>query len=159
MTNYKYFNSYTKYLVGHQGTQVIYEATFIEDLVLVMVDVLVKHNDGKFDLYEIKMNAEINEAIKADLAVQYVVCKKRFGNKLNSFNLILGRKDENKPYEIFDLTQELSLKADSVNQKIEEFKELLDKTEPSISMSEHCLSPYECEFTNYCKGISKTNFD
>jgi hypothetical protein len=155
LTNYNYYNSYTKYLIGDSATQIIYEASFIEDLVLVMVDVLVKREDGKIDLFEIKMNAEINVAIKADLAVQYAVCKKRFGDKLNSFNLILGRKDEKKPYEIFDLTRELSLMTNTVFQKIEEFKGLLDGTEPRISMSEHCLSPYECEFTNYCKGISK----
>lgn len=151
LTNYKYFNSYTKYLVENNLTNIIYEASIIEDLVLVMCDILVKRNDGKIDLFEIKMNTEINEAIKADLAVQYAICKKRFGNKLNSFNLILRKNDEVQPYEIIDLTEELAPKMESVEKQITEFKELLLGQEPNLEMGNHCLKPYECDFTNYCR--------
>jgi hypothetical protein len=151
LTNYKYFNSYTKYLVENNLTYIIYEASIIEDLVLVMCDILVKRNDGKIDVFEIKMNTEINEAIKADLAVQYTICKKRFGDKLNSFNLILRVNNENQPFQIIDLTAELSNKIEQVELQISEFKNILDLNEPIISMSDHCLIPYECDFTNYCR--------
>ena len=151
LTNFKYFNSYTKFLVENNLTNIIYEASIIEDLVLVMCDILVKRDDGKIDLYEIKMNTEINEAIKADLAVQYTICSKRFGDKLNSFNLILRKNDEAKPYEIIDLTEELAPKMESVEKQITEFKELLLGHEPNLEMGDYCLSPYECDFTNYCR--------
>jgi hypothetical protein len=151
LTNYKYFNSYTKYLIQQTNTEIIYEASIIEDLVLVMCDILVKRKDGKIDVYEIKMNTEINEAIKADLAVQYTICKKRFGDKLNSFNLILRVNNENQPFQIIDLTAELSNKIEQVELQISEFKKVLDLQEPTISMGDYCLSPYECDFTNYCR--------
>jgi hypothetical protein len=151
LTNFKYFNSYTKFLVENNLTNIIYEASIIEDLVLVMCDILVKREDGKIDLFEIKMNTEINDAIKADLAVQYTICKKRFGDKLNSFNLILRKNDEAQPYEIMDLTEELALKTGAVEKQITEFKETLIGQEPEQEMGDYCLSPYECDFTNYCR--------
>ena len=151
LTNFKYFNSYTKFLVENNLTNIIYEASIIEDLVLVMCDILVKRDDGKIDLFEIKMNTEINDAIKADLAVQYTICKKRFGDKLNSFNLILRKNDEAQPYEIMDLTEELALKTEAVEKQITEFKETLIGQEPEQEMGDYCLSPYECDFTNYCR--------
>lgn len=149
--NFKYFNSYTNYLIENPNAKIIYEASIIEDLLLVMCDVLVKREDGKLDFYEIKMNTEVNEAIKSDLAIQYSICKKRFGDKLNSFNLILRVKDEGKPYRIIDMTNDLSKKTGAVEKQISKFKEVLGLQEPIISMSNHCLTPYECEFTNYCQ--------
>jgi hypothetical protein len=151
LTNFKYFNSYTKHLVENNLTNIIYEASIIEDLVLVMCDILVKRDDGKIDLFEIKMNTEINDAIKADLAVQYTICRKRFGDKLNSFNLILRKNDQAQPYEIIDLTEELAPKMEVVEKQITEFKELLLGQEPNQEMGNHCLTPYECDFTNYCR--------
>lgn len=151
LKNFKYCNSYTKYLIGNKSKNIIYEASIIEDLVLVMCDILVKREDGKIDLFEIKMNTEINDAIKADLAVQYTICKKRFGDKLNSFNLILRKNDQAQPYEIIDLTEELAPKMEVFEKQITEFKETLLGQEPEQEMGDHCLTPYECDFTNYCR--------
>ena len=151
LKNFKYYNSYTKYLIGNKSTNIIYEAAIIEDYVLVMCDILVKRADGKIDIFEIKVNSEINEAIKSDLAVQYTICKKRFGDQLNAFHLILRKNDQAQPYEIIDLTEELAPKMEVVEKQITEFKELLLGQEPNQEMGNHCLTPYECDFTNYCR--------
>jgi hypothetical protein len=151
LKNFKYYNSYTKYLIGNKSTNIIYEATIIEDNVLVMCDILVKRADGKIDIFEIKVNSEINEAIKSDLVVQYSICKKRFGDQLNAFHLILRKNDQAQPFEIIDLTDELGPKTEAVEKQITEFKETLLGQEPEQEMGDHCLSPYECDFTNYCR--------
>lgn len=148
--NFAYFNSYTNYLLSQSTETVIYEATLIEDDVLVMCDILVKHENGAIDIYEIKLNTEPNDAILSDLAIQYTICKKRFGSKLRSFNLILRSTDTDSTFKIHDLTNDLSRNVESINQKIREFKSILSKAEPEIEMGRQCQSPYECDFTGYC---------
>src|SRR5690606_19281302 len=76
--NFAYFNSYTEYLLSNKGRQVLYEATIIENEVLVMCDILIKNMDDTIDIYEIKLNKEMNEAIMNDLSIQYWICKERF---------------------------------------------------------------------------------
>lgn len=148
--NFFYFNSYTKYLTEESTTNVIYEASIIEDEVLVMCDILVKNEDGKIDVFEIKLNTEINDAIKSDLAIQYTICKKRFGEQLNSFNLILRSNDKDQPYKIIDVTEDVSKLTLEVETQIAHFKNVLTNQEPTISMGSHCAKPYACDFTNYC---------
>lgn len=148
--NFFYFNSYTKYLTEESTTNVIYEASIIEDEVLVMCDILVKNEDGKIDIFEIKLNTEINDAIKSDLAIQYTICKKRFGEQLNSFNLILRSNEDDQPFKIIDVTEDVSKLTLEVDRQIAHFKNVLTNQEPTISMGSHCEKPYACDFTNYC---------
>ena len=150
--NFAYFNSYSHYLLSLPTKQTIYEATIIEDQVLVMCDVLIKNEDGAIHVYEIKLNSELNDAIIADLTVQYFICKKRFASNLKSFNLILRTAGENKLWKIENLTDELEKNTESVSNKISAYKAILQNTEPAISMGDHCNKPYECEFIEYCRN-------
>ncbi len=148
--NFAYFNSYTRHLINSTNSQTIYEATIIEEEVLVMCDILVKNEDGNIHIYEIKLNTELNEAIIADLAVQYTICKKRFASNLKSFNLVLRTEDKIKNWKIENLTSDLEKQMDNVITKINDYKMILQKDEPTILMGEHCNKPYECEFIEYC---------
>jgi tetratricopeptide (TPR) repeat protein len=148
--NFAYFNSYTKHLINSASRQTIYEASIIEEEVLVMCDILVKNEDGNIHIYEIKLNTELNDAIIADLAVQYTICKKRFTSNLKSFNIVLKTEDNN--WKIENLTDSLEKQVDIVISKINDFKMILQKDEPSLLMGEHCNKPYECEFIEYCKN-------
>lgn len=150
--NFAYFNSFTQYLLDSKGPKTIYEATLIEEGVLVMCDILVKNENGKIDVYEIKLNSQVNDAIIADLAVQYAICKKRFQSDLNSFNLILRTEDEMGRIE--NLTTELDNQFHSVCKKMDEYKSVLVKEEPKVSMGNHCTHPYECQFIAYCEKKS-----
>ncbi len=89
-------NSYTVNLLNSSGKQIIFEATIIENDVLIMCDVLIRDENGKIDVYECKFNKEINFAIFEDLLIQYTICKKRFGDSLRSFNLVLRADEEKK---------------------------------------------------------------
>jgi len=155
LSDFFYFNSYTRYLLEQTSTEIIYEASIIEDEVLVMCDVLVRNKNGMVDVYEIKLNTSINEAIRFDLAIQYTICKKRFGNRLNSFHVILKVNDEPTSYRTLDLTDELIQLSEEVEHKISIFKGVLDDSEPKVFMGEQCNKPYECDFTQYCRALSQ----
>ncbi len=146
-------DSYTNYFLNLEGKQVIFEATIIEDDVLIMCDVVVKNINGKIDVYECKFNKEINIAIRQDLSLQYSICRKRFGDKLNSFNLILRTDDEGEEWAILNLTEELVNSTSEVDASIQLFKEIIKNPEPNIAMSYHCDSPYECGFKAYCAKL------
>ena len=149
--NFGYFNSYTKYLLNQPEEMTLYEATIIEDDVLVMCDVFVKSKDGFVDIYEIKSSTKANIAISNDLKLQYAVCKKRFKDKLRSFNWILRVEDDEAKWKIENLTDELADKTDLVSEITDKFKKVLNGREPEIAMGEHCNSPYKCEFIDYCE--------
>lgn len=150
--NFAYFNSYTKHLLTNQGKQILYEATIIENDVLVMCDVLVKNDSELVDIYEIKLNAELNDAILNDLAIQYYICKLRFRDKLNSFNVVLRTDEAGEKWLILNLKNDLEERQAEVENKINRFKTILKDDEPNISMGEQCNQPYECEFIEYCKN-------
>ena len=147
--DFRYFNSYTKHLLNTKQ-QTLYEATIIEKGVLVMCDILVQDTDGLIDVYEIKLNSKLNEAILNDLAIQYSICKKRFGDKLNSFNVITRSGDEGKRWKIENLKDKLEDSLDVTSNKINLFFSTLNSSEPKISMGAHCNKPYDCEFIRYC---------
>ena len=150
--NFAYFNSYTKFLLAKSIDKPLYEATIIEDAVLVMCDVLTIDKNGKVDIYEIKLNYEMNDSILNDLAIQYNICKKRFGNKLQSFHVVLLSNKDDKSWETRELSAELEKQIDNVNKKINEFKSVLKENEPEIKMGQHCYKLYDCEFIEYCKS-------
>jgi len=148
---FEYFNSYTSHVLSTPISKTIYEATIIEDDVLVMCDILFKDENGMIDIYEIKLNTEINDAILNDLSIQYAICKKRFNSKLNSFNLILRTDQNGKNWKVENLTASLEKLTNDVYFKISDYKDVLTKEEPILKMGEHCKKPYECEFIEYCK--------
>jgi hypothetical protein len=114
---------------------------------------LVKDEEGKIDVYEIKFNTTINDAIVNDLSIQYYVCKKRFGDQFRSFNLIMNKKEED-GWTILDYTNQLEDKIRGIENKITLYKEIIKSDEPKISMGKHCDYPYECEFKAYCRKNS-----
>ncbi len=149
---FAYFNSYTSYLLHENKEQIIYEATIIEDDVLVMCDILKKDVSGNIDIYEIKLNKQINEAIIQDLAIQYYICSKRFGHTLNSFNVIFSKGYNADNWVIKNLQDELEEHVEETIRNIGIYKDTLQHEEPEIAMGEHCKNPYECEFIDYCKN-------
>jgi len=150
--NFAYFNSYTKYLLSLKQNQTLYEATIIENDVLVMCDVLIKNENEFIDIYEIKLNTKLNDAIRHDLSVQYFICKIRFGDKLNSFNVILRTDEAGENWSIINLKSELEELQVEVENNINRFKTTLQEGEPNIPMGDQCFQPYECEFIEYCKN-------
>ena len=148
----RYFNSYTKDLLESPQSQILFEATIIEEEVLVMCDVLVKDSNGYIDIYEIKNYRDINDAILNDLAIQYYVCKLRFGNKLKTFNLVLRSNKNGEKWKTDDYKEELETEIDNTKSKIVKYKSVLLNGEPMIPMGNQCDSYNKCDFIEYCNN-------
>ena len=151
--NFAYFSSYTDYLFKKLERQAVFEATIIENGIFIMVDVIEKLNNDSYDFYEIKLYKELNEVIWNDLAIQYYVCKKRFGDKINNFNVVL-RKNEN-DWTVKNLKNELEERIKDIDTKIDILKTTLQQSsEPEVVTGKQCKTPYECEFIAYCGKVN-----
>ncbi len=150
--NFGYFPSYTDFLLEKNEKITLFEATFIESDILVMCDIVDKIGNNLYDFYEIKSAIYMQEVIWNDLAIQYYICKKRFGEKaINTFNVVL--RDENNEGNIMDVKNELEGRMGNINMLIDNFKTVLESNEPIIKMGEHCVSPYKCDFMAYCEKL------
>ncbi len=145
----------TKQLI-ESGTKTIYEATFIHDNILVMVDILHKGKDG-WEIYEVKSSSAEKPAYKNDISVQYFVLQ---GNGLDISVAALvhinteyerrGELDIKQLFTIKDLTDSVIENQPFVKEQLLLQKEMLDKSEPQIDIGLHCLKPYPCDFTEHC---------
>ncbi|WP_338769320.1 hypothetical protein WAF17_09600 [Bernardetia sp. ABR2-2B] len=154
--NFSYFPSYTDFLLSTNETITLFEATFIESDVFVMCDVVDKIGENLYNFYEIKSHIYMQDVIWNDLAIQYFICKQKFGEKaINTFNVVL--RDENNEGNVIDVKDELEGRIGNMNSLIQNFKKILKSEEPKVEMGEHCLSPYKCDFMAYCQK-SKTIF-
>lgn len=139
------------------GQEVIYEATLQYEAVLVMLDILVKKEDG-WHGYEVKSSKKLSETYYTDAALQYWVIVNS-GLELQSFSLIYV--DENyrfngslnlQEYFIFeDVTEEVKSRQDFIGAKVVEEKEIIkEKHSPKMAVGDHCFHPYKCDFVGFC---------
>ena len=139
------------------GQEVIYEATFQYDKVLIMLDLLVKTNTG-WEAYEVKSSKSLSETYMTDAALQYYVMTQS-GLELSSFYLVYV--DEHYRFETQleldryfikkEVTSELIEKQDFIAAKIsEEMAMLQEDHSPKVAVGDHCFSPYKCDFVGFC---------
>lgn len=154
---FSYFDAYTSYILANMSDVILYEATIIEYHTLVMCDVLIRKNN-EIHIYEIKASKKLKNVFIDDIAIQYAICKKRFGNQLKTFNLII----ESDNYEIqeFDLTTELDLRLEKVLKELQIFTKIIENEdkEPEVSTGKQCSQPYDCFFKGYCGSTSNLQF-
>jgi hypothetical protein len=150
------FAQRTKDLI-EQGTETIYEATFIYDDLLVMVDILHKENN-QWVAYEVKSSLKITDTYVKDACFQYYVIKNCLPD-LVGFNLLtLNPKYVlNGRLEIKGLFKTTSVLKDALkNQEYFAHKTQLAKLTleqnkiPDIKIGTHCFQPYECDFLGTC---------
>jgi len=140
-----------------QGQTVIYEATFQFDKVLVMLDLLVKTDNG-WDAYEVKSSKNLSETYMTDAALQYYVITQS-GLDINQFYLVYVNETYRLEEEIVldnyfikqDVTAEILEKQNFIAEKIaEEMALLQEKHSPKVEVGAHCFSPYKCDFVGFC---------
>jgi hypothetical protein len=147
--NIRHYASHTSNLLKSNEEITLFEAGFVFNDVLVLVDIVHKNKDGSIDLYEIKNNRELSKVILWDLAVQYYVCNQIFGPKINTFNAVFNKGLN--VSQIRNLKKKLSKLEGEVKKDVKRFKEVLQrKTVPEISMGKQCDSFYTCEFKAHC---------
>jgi len=145
----------TKQLID-AGVETIYEASFVHDDTLVMVDILHKGPDG-WELYEVKSTTEAKPEHEDDVAVQYYVLEgsglsvsKAFLVHLNNEYVRSGALDIQQLFTKVDLTACVVSKQGFVAQEISNLKNMLKGHEPLIDIGLHCKQPYECDFKGHC---------
>ena len=148
-----------------KGVETIYEATFIFDDLLVMVDVLQKR-DGNWIAYEVKSSLKITDTYVKDACFQYYVIKNCLPDLIDFNLLTLNPKYVlEEKLEIDKLFKTTSVMKDALK-NVEYFahkshiaKLTLEQGKiPDIKIGTHCFQPYECDFLGTCwKDIKEPN--
>lgn len=141
---------------------IIYEAGFMFDRLLIFLDILVYENNSWY-AYEVKSSRKISETFLLDAAFQYYVISNS-GINLADFSIIYA--SEELDYENLDTEKPLSelFITESVLDKITQLQEnvsvqvirqkaTLQLTKsPDISTGPHCFNPYPCDFYGHCSS-------
>jgi len=138
------------------GVGTIYEASFIFDDVLVMVDILHKEvND--WEMYEVKGSTSLKEVHENDVAIQYYVltgcgldlgkaCLVHINNQYErNFEL-----DIQQLFTIEDVTDSAISRQSFVIDQLACLKDMLNSPEPKIDIGVQCSDPYPCDFIAHC---------
>ncbi len=147
-----------------EGVRDIYEATFIYDGILVMVDILHVEEDGSISLYEVKSSTSVKEIYLHDVSIQYYVLT-NLGFWVKSTNVVhidssYVRGDElelEKLFCIVDVTAGVEALQGQIPQRLELFERYLAdrENEPDIDIGSHCNKPYECDAKHYCWNVQR----
>ena len=148
------------------GTRVIAEASFDFGGFFCSVDILIKNEDGSYNLYEVKSSKRdmknegdhngVKEKYIADAAYQQYVLK-NCGIKLNKVFVVMlsdtyvrGKTLELDKYFVpCDVTEFTDAMQTVVEEKLDEIKAVLaSHTEPSTVFTAKCM---DCDYFAYCK--------
>ena len=137
-------------------TKTIYEASFIYEDVLVMVDILHKGDNG-WEMYEVKSSTSVKEVHGNDISIQYYVLK---GNGLDISKTALvhinskyernGELDIQQLFTIVDITDVAIANQLFVKEQLSSLKGMLEGDIPKIDIGPHCSDPYPCDFKEHC---------
>lgn len=139
------------------GTPVIYEATFMHDQVLVMVDILCLEPQG-YVAYEVKSALRVSEVFLRDACLQYYVLRHVLSGFTDMFLVTM-----NPDYvRSGDLNCRQLFRKRSIRDKGEEhlsyFKERIndallvieENKIPNIPVGTQCFRPYQCDYFGIC---------
>jgi len=148
--------TYTSELIK-EGKEIIYEAGFQFDEVLILTDILVK-GDGGWSIYEVKSSTSMKSQYILDTAVQYYVASNMELPVENIFLVHINnqyvRSDEIDIEAIFTLESVLEPVLEiqkHVENTIPDLKRVLKLDAiPEIDIGEYCHDPVDCDFTEYC---------
>lgn len=151
----------TAELIETKTTEVIFEATFEYEGILVRVDVLVPVENG-YNLIEVKASTSAKPYHELDCAIQYWVLTKC---GLNVTSVLLAHINNQFEYlcegdydglltEV-DLTETVVAREQEVIALINEAQNAL-KSYPDVPVGAYCTSPYECQFFDHCWPMDAT---
>lgn len=139
------------------GQKVIYEAAFIYDECLAVMDILV--NDGKvWKAYEVKSSTSAKEEYKLDASYQYYVIENS-GIHLDDISIVYinnqyVRQGELVINELFSIESVLDTarsNIDLIQESIAAYKKILESGKiPEMGIGEYCSKPYDCDFLSHC---------
>lgn len=141
-------SAYTRAVFEQKKAATLLEACFLYRQTLIMTDICDLHEDGRFDIYEVKNSTELKGVFIRDMALQYYVIKNsREG--LAHFYLVLN--DGADGFVIKDMTAVLEAELDRFEALVPRLLDvLLLAEEPLVAVGAHCHNPYDCEYIAYC---------
>ncbi len=160
-SSFKGMISKTKELIA-VDTEVIYEATFSENGIFAMADILVKNGDG-WDIYEVKASIQVKDVHINDTAIQWYALSKVLNLKhayvmhINNQYVREGELNIEELFTIEDVTDIVLEKQDEIEPQLLEMKDMLKEGVPDIDIGVHCSNPYGCDFHGYCWGHIPSN--
>jgi hypothetical protein len=153
----------TRQAIDSKDIDVLYEAAFQYDDVLIFLDILVRTNDG-WVACEVKSSRSLSAAYYSDAALQYYVLKGS-GVHIADFFLFyingdyildnaLNLSELFKRESVYDLVEN---KLNETKQQVASAKLCLQqKRSPDIAIGTHCNDPYPCDFRGFCwKNVPK----
>ena len=139
------------------GEQIIYEATFHYNGVIVALDILVKDDKG-WKAFEVKSSTEVKPININDAAIQYYTIINS-GIELKDISIIhinnsyvkQGAIDIKQLFTINSVFNEIQELQSVIPLQIKEFNKVINQDSvPSIDIGPHCGSPYACDFMRQC---------
>lgn len=156
----------TQEALMNRAVEIIYEAVFQYDEVLILLDILVRDGDS-WKAYEVKSSRSISETYIIDASLQYYVME-GCGLKISEMSLIYVNENYVMEEEIdlssYFVFQKVTDKARSlksfISEEIARSKQTLQlDNSPSIPVGLHCFDPYTCDFLGHCwKNIPENSF-
>lgn len=147
------------------GTQIIYEAAFRNNGVLVALDIL-ENRDGLRIGYEVKSSVSISETFLWDAALQFHVIRQSGLHLADIFIIFVnpdyrlhGEPDLSQLFIKRSVLQEVVERQSFVEKEIEAQLKIVERTSsPGIDIGSHCNKPYPCDFQGHCwKHIPKNS--
>jgi hypothetical protein len=148
--NFKGMIEKTKELIDN-GCEVIYEATFKEDGIFAMADILVK-NGKSWNIYEVKASTHTKEYHINDTAIQWYTLSKAinlnraFVVHINNQYVRDSKLNIKELFAIDDITDIVLEKQDDIKPQLLEMEDMLKDDMPRIDIGKHCSDPYGCDF-------------
>ena len=139
----------------------IYEAAFLYDNIRIRADILVRTNDGLFDLIEMKSATKTKEGHIPDAAIQLYVLHgcginirhASIGHLNNQYVYQGGEYELDKLFQIDDITIAAKDKLPEIVLQLHDMREMLYQAEPpDIKVGRQCSNPYDCAFQGYCNA-------
>ena len=153
-TNFNGMISKTKMLIEN-GIEVIYEATFNENGIFAMADILVK-NDDKWDMYEVKASTSVKEYHLNDASIQWyalsnsINLNRAYIVHINNKYVRSGALEIDELFSIEDVTDIVLDRQDTIDPNLASMENMLSGDMPDIDIGVQCSDPFDCDFKGHC---------
>jgi hypothetical protein len=154
----------TQQLLADHQVEPIFEAAFLYGNIFLRADVIVRVQDGGWDLWEVKSVAAPGRLHKLDLAIQAYVMAGSLRTPVRKAGLIhlargaqLGNVSASS-FAFTDFSAEVSDLTPTVVTMIHEAQRIADSsTSPLVEMGEQCTKSYSCPFVGTAckKGVRR----
>lgn len=145
---------------------VMYEAIFIYNDTLIMLDILVRDGE-KWRAIEVKSSLSLSDTYYKDAALQYYVlngCNVPLSDMqlmyVNENYVKNGEINVNELFVFKSVKDYAEQQLSVIDKKVNEFKEVTKlQNAPRINIGTQCFTPYKCEFLGHCwKKVEKDCF-